>query len=120
MLSSYLDKDQMDKFNNQDAAAKEKIKSRLTVFCDNVRKGDKQCEFRVESIDVITGNPASEILNAAKKKGSDAIVMGSNSQGRIEHAFLGNVAEKVLRNAKIPVFFVPLPEGKTDLNVPAI
>jgi nucleotide-binding universal stress UspA family protein len=36
--------------------------------------------------------------------------MGTHGKGVLEHAFLGSVAEKVLRKARKPVFIIPLPE----------
>ena len=119
-MEMYLTEEQLERFVNRTANIKKDIKNRLNIFCDKVRKNDPTCVFRVASIDVVEGYPAHEILDAAKATVSDAIVIGSHGRGLISHAFLGDVAEKVLRRAKIPVFVIPLPEGQLDLNVPDI
>ena len=120
VIASVLDDEALEKFYKQDVAIKEKIKERLTVFCDTVRKDGTKRTCEVTSVEVVTGYPASEILKMAKKKGSDVIVIGSHGKGIISHTFLGDVAEKILRGTNIPVFFIPLPEGEMDLRVPDI
>ena len=120
MLSFALTEDEMEKFNKRDVEAKEKIKERLTIFCDTPRKDGAKRSCQITSVEVVTGYPASEILKMAKVKGSDVIVIGSHGKGIISHTFLGNVAEKVLRGSNIPVFFIPVHEGEMDLKVPDI
>jgi len=56
-------------------------------------------------------------LEKADEFGCDLIVMGTHGKGRIAHAFLGSVAEKVLQRSKKPVFTIPLPEEDTDLTI---
>ena len=51
------------------------------------------------------GNPAHEILSLAAC-GYDLIVMGTHGRGGMAHAFLGSVAEKVVRRASCPVLTV--------------
>lgn len=95
----------------------EDIKNRLEEFCDNVRKDDPSCSFRVFEIVVSQGPPAIEILKKADEFDCDVIVMGTHGKGIIEHAFLGSIAEKVLRNSHKPVFVIPLPKGKSALSL---
>lgn len=116
-IEIYLDEKQIEALDNQTTDIKERIKKRLNVFCDNVRKDDPQCIFRVAGIDVVEGYPVNEILDAAEKTQSDAIVIGTHGKGFISHAFLGNVAEKVLRRSKKPVFVIPMPEDKSKVKV---
>jgi universal stress protein A len=52
------------------------------------------------------GNPAHEIVELAKKGKLDLIVMGTHGRGGLAHAFLGSVAEKVVRQAPCPVVTV--------------
>ena len=47
----------------------------------------------------------------ADKLGSDIVIMGTHGKGVISHAFLGSVAEKVLRRIRKPVYIIPLPKG---------
>lgn len=92
------------------------IKKRLNQFCEKMKKDAPSCAFSVAAIEVCEGYPANTILEKAEKFGCDMIVMGTHGKGLITHAFLGSVAEKVLRRAKKPVFTIPLPEEDTDLS----
>lgn len=47
------------------------------------------------------------ILEEARTRGADLIVMGTHGRGGFEHLVLGSVTEKVLRKATIPVLTVP-------------
>jgi nucleotide-binding universal stress UspA family protein len=53
------------------------------------------------------GNPGEEIINFAKDAGMSIIVMGSVGRTGLDKFLLGSVAEKVVRNSKIPVLTVP-------------
>ncbi len=97
--------------NNIDA-----IKKRLSTFCERVKRDDPSCTFRVDAIEVCEGYPANTILEKADEFDCDLIVMGTHGKGIIRHAFLGSVAEKVLRRSHRPVLSVPLPEGDTELS----
>jgi nucleotide-binding universal stress UspA family protein len=56
------------------------------------------------------GNPAHEILELARTGGFDLIVMGTHGRTGFAHAFMGSVAEKVVRRAGCPVVSVRVPE----------
>jgi len=92
------------------------IKKRLNDFCVKVKKEDPSCIFNVETIEVCEGFPANMILEKAEEFDCDVIVMGTHGKGLIRHAFLGSVAEKVLRRSTRPVFTVPLPEEDSELS----
>lgn len=94
----------------------EKIRKRLNNFCAKVKADDPSCTFRVETIEVSEGYAANTILEKADEFDCDLIVMGTHGKGLIRHAFLGSVAEKVLRRSHRPVLSVPLPEGDTELT----
>ncbi|NOR50344.1 MAG: universal stress protein [Desulfuromonadales bacterium] len=63
---------------------------------------------RVGSIIVHHGNPVAGILAEADRLSADIIVMGTHGKGALRYAFLGSVAEKVLRKTLRPVLVVPL------------
>jgi nucleotide-binding universal stress UspA family protein len=65
---------------------------------------------RLESV-VVKGEPWEEILRTAKERGADLIVMGTHGRRGLSRAFLGSVAEKVVRLSPIPVLTV---SGKAD------
>lgn len=55
---------------------------------------------------LLTGVPAEEILECARRIHADAIVMGSHGRSGIARAMLGSVAESVMRRALTPVIVV--------------
>jgi len=116
MVDMYLTDEQMEAIAKRGEKTTEMIIERLNVFCDRVRADDPSCAFRVATIDAVEGFPAEMILKKAEELQCDAIVMGTHGKGFIEHAFLGSVAEKVLRRSRRPVLSIPLPEGDTDLS----
>jgi nucleotide-binding universal stress UspA family protein len=52
------------------------------------------------------GHPARAILNAAKAKGIDLIVVGSRGLGGVKGLFLGSVSNAVVQNSKVPVMVI--------------
>ncbi len=55
---------------------------------------------------IIQGHPAEQILKLAEEQSVDLIVMGTLGRGGIEKFLLGSVADKVIRNSRIPVLTV--------------
>ncbi len=55
---------------------------------------------------IIKGHPAEEILKLADEQSVDMIVMGTLGRSGIEKFVLGSVADKVIRNSRIPVMTV--------------
>ena len=56
--------------------------------------------------EIVTGSPASAIVECAQTLGSDLIVMGTHGRGGMAHLLLGSVAERVMRTAVCPVLTV--------------
>ena len=54
-------------------------------------------------IAVVHGVPFQEILDTAKARQVDLIVMGTHGRTGLSHVLLGSVAEKVVRLAPCPV-----------------
>lgn len=59
------------------------------------------------------GHPVSRILEFATEHGCDMIVMGTHGRGALGHLLMGNVAERVVRQAKCPVLTVH-PTAETE------
>jgi nucleotide-binding universal stress UspA family protein len=87
--------------------SEETLKKVKKELADNVLKQAKG-EIEVETM-VTTGIPAVEILNLAKEKGADLIVMGTHGRTGIAHVVIGSVAENVVRKAPCPVLTVRHP-----------
>jgi nucleotide-binding universal stress UspA family protein len=58
------------------------------------------------SIEVVVGDPATQILASASAGETDLIVMGSRGHGRLVGLLLGSVAQKVVALARCPVLVV--------------
>ena len=55
---------------------------------------------------VLDGDPSAVLLDVAKSKKADLIVMGSHGRTGLKRLWLGSVAESVVREATIPVLIV--------------
>lgn len=95
----------------------EKIKNSLQTFC---RKAESHigapCLDLISKILVPVGYPPNEILSVADEEQCDLIVMGSHGKGFLAHTFLGSVSSAVLNRTRKPVFIIPLPSGKMDIE----
>jgi len=56
------------------------------------------------------GNPYLEIIDYAKSKDIDLIVMGTHGRGGMAHLLMGSTAERVVRKSPCPVLTVRHPE----------
>ena len=61
-----------------------------------------------EEEEIVMGDPAATLVEAAQTWGADLLVVGSHAQGVLAHFFEGSVAEAALRRASIPVLVVPI------------
>lgn len=59
------------------------------------------------ALDIVTGEPAEEILKAAERAGAGLIVMGTRGLGAAGRLMFGSTAERVVRAARVPVLAVP-------------
>ena len=60
--------------------------------------------------EIVEGAPVEEIVDYAKEKDIDLIVLATHGRGWLAHAIMGSVAEKVVRKAPCPVLTVRLEE----------
>lgn len=84
-------------FDKMEAAARTKL-ARLA-------RGKVNGKARYE-IEVMTGDPGVEVLQAAKRLGANLIVMATNGRRGLRHFVLGSVTERVVREAPCPVLTV--------------
>ena len=57
--------------------------------------------------EVTVGTPAKEILNVARDKGCDLIVMSTHGLTGVRRMFFGSTTERVLRETTIPILATP-------------
>ncbi len=67
--------------------------------------GEISSDMQIEAI-IVQGIPFAEIINIAKEKEIDLLVMGTHGRTGIAHIMLGSVSEKVVRKAPCPVLTV--------------
>lgn len=55
---------------------------------------------------LVRGEPGPAILNVARERQSDLIVLGAHRMGRLERALLGSTSQYVSQHAALPVLIV--------------
>jgi nucleotide-binding universal stress UspA family protein len=85
---------------------REEIYERLRVFS----KPATDAGLKTRLV-LVEGNPADEILTAARDHRIDLIVMGSHGRRGFQRFVLGSHAERVLRMAPCPVLTIAGPKG---------
>lgn len=117
LLTSYMDEEKsINILEEKLAYAKERILKRLKTWCRKELNSDLEAKEIFDSIEVVEGHPADEILRKADEFNCDVIFMGTHGKGFLKHAYFGSTSKKVLRRVRKPVFILPLPEGETDLT----
>ena len=105
----------MEKDNIREAI--EEIKKRLQSFCGRVESQiEAPCIELVSQTLVPLGHPTEEILNTAEREDCDLMILGTHGKGFLAHTFLGSVSSAVLHRARKPVFIIPLPSEKSNLD----
>jgi len=82
------------------------LDERLKVFWESIPEDAERIRAQIHSTDVIEGHPAEVILRRGKELACDLIVLGAHNHG-FTQTFLGSVAKRVLRRARIPTLVVP-------------
>ncbi len=89
------------------------IREALSKFCQEIKADLGEIGLTTDEVVVARGNVVDKILNEAKSRGCDLIVMGYHVRGKFEEALLGSTTRRVLRRSKIPVMLVQLTEDDT-------
>lgn len=58
------------------------------------------------SVDILIGNPAEKLVEYAKVKDADLIMVGYRGLNPIKEAFVGSVSRKVIRESSVPVYVI--------------
>ena len=108
MVAMTMGADKLAKFNKaNEAEMAEKTREQLhRIVMAETDLMDEEITHPPK-IEVIHGEPAPTVLAVADRLGVDMIILGSHSKGRLHYAFLGSVAERVLRKAIRTVVIVP-------------
>ncbi|MCF6265308.1 MAG: universal stress protein [Desulfuromusa sp.] len=113
MVALTMGADNLAKFNaTNEAELAEKTREQL----DEIIKAETElmkCEIaHPPEVEVHHGDAAPMILDVADRLDVDMIVLGSHSKGKLHYAFLGSVAEKILRKTHRVVTIVPPQVGQ--------
>jgi nucleotide-binding universal stress UspA family protein len=88
----------------------QRIHERLERLCAKETSNDPQGLERVASITITKLPPKQAILEEAKNREADVIVMGSHRHSVLADVMLGSTTLKVLHSATIPVLVVRIPD----------
>ena len=94
------------------------VQPELAAYTDTITKQSKQAMqnhlrhliaagIEAETI-LVHGTPWQAIIDTAKLKAVDLIILSTHGRKGFQHAILGSVAEKVVRLALCPVLVVPV------------
>jgi nucleotide-binding universal stress UspA family protein len=97
--ASYYHTDYGISFQRQEAEA----------YLEPFKEKAKAMGLKARSL-VVTGSPASRLLDEAKSLNRPLIVMSTRGASGIKRWVLGSVADKVVRSSGLPVLVVPPPE----------
>ncbi len=79
----------------------EQLQNHLNEFVKSVSQAGVTVSTRLRE-----GVPYEEIVQTAKERGADMIVIGTHGRTGFSHLLMGSVAERVVRSSEIPVVTV--------------
>lgn len=81
-------------------------KERAGEVLDEARSMAEQIGISAELLHVANARPADAIIETAKSRGCDLIVMGSHGRRGLKKLFLGSQTSEVLADGSVPVLVV--------------
>ena len=84
----------------------EYVKRHAGKVLDGVAEAAKKAGVACDTVQMEHDQPYRAIIDTAKSKGCDAIIMASHGRGGISAVLLGSVTNKVLTHTAIPVVVV--------------
>ncbi len=93
------------------AKIKGQIEQRLNRLCENEQCQTDDGRNLVTAILVEEGQPAESILQIARQREVDIIVLGSQRHTVLGETLVGSTANKVLHKTNMPVLLVRIPDG---------
>jgi nucleotide-binding universal stress UspA family protein len=81
-------------------------KATADTYLATVTKAATAAGLEVDSVVVASDYPHEAIIQTAKKKKCDLIIMASHGRSGVSSLLLGSVTQKVLTHSKIPVLVV--------------
>jgi nucleotide-binding universal stress UspA family protein len=81
----------------------------LEAFSEEAKVNAKDQAFVTDEILIKTGAPPEIIVQTAKERNCDLIVVGTHGHGIISEVLIGSTAKWVVRHSPIPVLVIRLP-----------
>jgi len=109
-VSNYISEKELEELRTEGLqTVQHEIAKRIKSFCDEELPDDIKLPH-VTEVCVEKGKPAEVILDVAKQKQADLIVMGTRTHTQLSQIVMGSTAHQVLFHAHCPVLIVPLGE----------
>ncbi|HUY18788.1 MAG TPA: universal stress protein [Candidatus Binataceae bacterium] len=83
-------------YQSQLKFARQQVEQMLTAIAPAMKR----------AVTVEVGEPGDSILDTAAKLGTDLIVMATHGRRGLKHLVLGSVAERIVRESRVPVLTV--------------
>ncbi len=113
MVALTMGPDNLAKFNAlNEAELAEKTRDQLHEIIAQETELMEEEVAHPPQVEVHHGDAVPVILEVADRLDVDMIVLGSHSKGKMHYAFLGSVAEKILRKTQRVVTIVPPQVGR--------
>lgn len=98
----------------------ESVTSMLRDEGENALQAAEDRAVADDTVTTITeGPPSREIVEYARERDCDLIVMGTHGRGGLNRLILGSVAERVVRSSEVPVLTVRVGESGREREAPA-
>jgi len=108
MVALTMGADKLAKFNAaNEADLAEKTREQLRDIIAKETELMEEGIVHPPKVEVHHGDAAPTILTVADRLDVDMIILGSHSKGKLHYAFLGSVAEKILRKTHRTVVVIP-------------
>lgn len=88
-------------FDNLEKEIEEGARKMMAKFCS-----ERLADFPDHESHVVSGIPADEIIEMARKLDCTLIVLGTHGRTGLDHILFGSTAERVVRHAPCPVLTV--------------
>jgi nucleotide-binding universal stress UspA family protein len=94
-----------EEFESEAPELTERFERQFKTMVERIKKQAKAKGIKVDGV-VKIGEPYDVIINAAKEKKADLIVMGSHGRRGLSRLLMGSVTERVIGHAKCPVLVI--------------
>lgn len=109
-LAAHYDEEKLKLYFQENLdESKKAVTQRISALCAEV--GSKLDDYCLKpDIEIRMGAPVEKILQVAKDKASDLIIVGARGHGLLDEILIGSVARGVMKKSTVPVLTIPLAE----------